>query len=55
MKIKIPLLDDYVLIFRRKGRYSPPDPPVVQYGPFGCFIFTLLNRYELELSLRRWM
>ena len=52
---KIPVFDSHVLIFRRKGRYSAPDPPVFVSGPFDCFVFTILNRYELEFSLRRWL
>lgn len=54
MIFKIPVFDSHALIFRRKGRYSAPDPPVLVSGPFDCFVFTILNRYELEFSLRRW-
>lgn len=50
---KMPI-GEYALIFRRKGRYSNPDPPVLDFGPFDCFVFTILNRYELEFSLIRW-
>jgi hypothetical protein len=46
---------EHVLIFRRKGRYSPSDPPRVKFGPFGCFVWTIFNRYELEFSLKRWV
>jgi len=53
--VKIPVLDSHVLILRRKGRYTAPEPPSVKFGPFDCFVFTLLNRYEVELSLRRWL
>jgi len=47
-------MGERVLILRRKGRYSAPDPPSLDFGPFDCFIFTILNRYELEFSLKRW-
>jgi len=52
---KLPILKEHVLIFRRKGRYGAPDPPSLVVGPFDCFVFTLFNKYELELSLRRWL
>jgi len=45
---------EHALIFRRKGRYAAPDPPTLVLGPFGCFVYTLFNRYELEFSLKRW-
>ena len=52
---KIPVLNSHVLIFRRIGRYSAPDPPALTFGPFDCFVYRLFNRYEIELGLKRWM
>jgi hypothetical protein len=52
---KIPVLDQHVLIFRTRGRYCHPDPPALTFGPFDCFVFVLFKRYELELSLKRWI
>ena len=51
---KIPILSQHVLIFRRVGRYSAPDPPALILGPFDCFVYRIFNYFELELSLKRW-
>lgn len=50
----VPVLDSHVLILRRIGHYAAPDPPSLIPGPFDCFVYRILNRYELELGLKRW-